>query len=156
MLFKKNKGTKQAKTVVKKPAPKRQEKTVVKKPAPKKQKQPKKKDIESFKEKVERTEKRDEFRKNRDSGHPSYIYMKVGNKYKYIGLTHSKVTNKTNNIELEHNPNPNDTEKSYATPYTRKAKTKRFKGKEDGWKFSEEDKPKINEIIEKEQKKRTK
>ena len=40
-------------------------------------------------------EKRDEFRKNKDTGHPSYIYEKVGSKYVFIGLTHSPITHKT-------------------------------------------------------------
>lgn len=92
-------------------------------------------------------EARDEFRTHKKNGHPSYIYAKVNGKYKYIGITHSKITNGVKNIELEQNPNPNDKEKSYARTMAKKDKVKKFKAKPlAGWKMSEIDKKKIKPI----------
>ena len=88
--------------------------------------------------------KKNEFRKNKDTSHPAYIYAKVGNSYKYIGLTHSPMTDNVKNIELEKNPNPNDSRKAYFRPNAKKANTNRFKKKEQGWFFSKTDKQKIN------------
>lgn len=48
--------------------------------------------------------RRDEFRKNRSKGaggHPVYIYAKVGNRYRFLGITHSPVTQGVKNIPLE-------------------------------------------------------
>lgn len=92
-------------------------------------------------------EARDEFRTHKKNGHPSYIYAKVNGKYKYIGITHSKITNGVKNIELEQNPNPNDKEKAYARTMAKKDKVKKFKVKPlAGWKMSERDKKKIKPI----------
>lgn len=92
-------------------------------------------------------EARDEFRTHKKNGHPSYIYAKVNGKYKYIGITHSKITNGVKNIELEQNPNPNDKEKAYARTMAKKDKVKKFKAKPlAGWKMSERDKKKIKPI----------
>ena len=51
---------------------------------------------------------RNEFRKNKVSGHPAYIYAKVGNKFIFLGITHSAIDSKTGelNIKLDKNPNP--------------------------------------------------
>lgn len=87
---------------------------------------------------------KNEFRKNKSTGHPSYIYERVGNDYKYIGLTHSKLTDGISNIKLEKNPNPKDNRTAYFRPYSEKAKTNTFKKKESGWFFSKKDKVKIN------------
>lgn len=87
---------------------------------------------------------KNEFRKNKDTGHPTFIYARVGNDYKYIGLTHSPITDNVRNIELERNPNPVDTRTSYIRPKSEQAKTNRFKSKEKGWSFSQKDKEKIN------------
>ena len=93
--------------------------------------------------------KKNEFRKNKKTGHPAYIYQKVGNDYKYIGITHAPVTQKTKNIKLEENPNPEDKRTAYARPKTKTAKTKFFGAKKPKWKVGEKDKEKINTIIKK-------
>ena len=49
-------------------------------------------------------------------GHPTYVYAKVGKKYKYIGITHSPITRGVKNIRLEDNPNPKDNTAAYCQP----------------------------------------
>lgn len=88
--------------------------------------------------------KKDEFRKNKDTRHPAYIYARVGNDYKFIGLTHSPITDNVKNIKLEKNPNPADKKDAYFRPKSEIAKTNKFKKKENGWFFSKIDKEKIN------------
>ena len=93
--------------------------------------------------------KRDEFRRSKRTQHPTYIYAKVGNEFKYIGLTHSEVTEGIKNIKLDKNPNPNDKRNAFIKPKVEKAKTNNFKKKEKDWKLSKSDKEKINKIIKK-------
>lgn len=90
--------------------------------------------------------KKDEFRKNKQSGHPAYIYARVGNDYKFIGITHSALTDGVKNIKLEKNPNPKDKKTAYARPKADKSKTNNFKEKETGWKLSKKDKSKLDKI----------
>ncbi len=87
---------------------------------------------------------KNEFRKNKDTRHPAYIYARIGNEYKFIGLTHSPITDNVKNIKLERNPNPNDDREAFIKPKSEKAKVNRFKKKENGWKFSKKDKEKVN------------
>ena len=86
---------------------------------------------------------KNEFRKNKKTSHPVYIYAKVGNDYKFIGLTHSEITDGVKNIKLDKNPNPKDNKDSYFRPKAEKDKTNKFKKKEQGWAFSKNDKEKI-------------
>lgn len=87
--------------------------------------------------------KKDEIRKNKDTRHPAYIYAKVGNEFKYLGITHAKITDGVKNIPLDKNPNPKDKKKSYVRPKAEKSKTSRFKAKEKGWSLSKKDKEKL-------------
>lgn len=99
--------------------------------------------------------KRDEFRQKDDkegSGHPTYIYAKVGNKFKYIGMTHSEITDGIRNIKLDKNPNPEDSRDSYMRPTPQNADAGRFGSKLKGWKLAESDKPKVEEIKRKKKK----
>lgn len=84
------------------------------------------------------------FRKNKDTRHPAYIYAKIGNDYKFIGLTHSPITDNVKNIKLEKNPSPSDKRTAYFRTKSEHAKANRFKKKENGWFFSKNDKEKIN------------
>ena len=92
-----------------------------------------------------KTEKRNEFRKHKPSGHPAYIYEKVGNEYKFLGITHSNKNGK--NIELEQNPEPHKQETAYIKSEYETAITKKFKDRYKGWKFSKNDKVIVNNII---------
>ena len=99
-----------------------------------------------------KTVKKDEFRKNKDTGHPSYIYQKVGKKYVFIGITHSPITKSAQNIKLDKNPNPNDKKDAYFRPKAKEAPINRFKKKEKGWKLSKSDKQKADKIVKKSKK----
>lgn len=90
---------------------------------------------------------KNEFRKNKDTGHPSYIYQKVGRRYVYIGLTHSPITNDVKNIKLEQNPNPKDNKDAYFRPKAAEASANRFKKKEQGWKLTKADKKTADKIV---------
>ena len=142
--MKAKKEAKKAKKAVK-PAPKKKAK------APSQKKAFKRADAKSPKKSGGEI-KRSEFRTNKKTGHPSYIYAKVGKRYKYIGITHSPITQGVRNIELEKNPNPQESETSYLRPKTKEDKIKNFKEKKKGWKFSEADKPKVKRIIKRDKK----
>lgn len=101
---------------------------------------------------------RDEFRKRHDKigkGHPAYIYAKIGNEFKCIGITHDDITRslngkgKTVNIKLEKNPDPEDKSTAYMHPTPDKVKTKHFGKPLHGWKLSQKDKAKADEIKKK-------
>ena len=87
--------------------------------------------------------KRDEIRKNKDSNHPTYVYAKVGHRFKFLGITHSPITDNVENIKLEKNPNPRDKKAAYIRPKAEEANTNRFKAKEKDWKLSKKDKERI-------------
>ena len=94
--------------------------------------------------KTEKEFSRNEFRRNKVSGHPAYIYAKVGDEYKFIGLTHSPITRNVKNIKLEKNPNPKDTSAAYFSPFPNQQKQNKFKNREIGWSFSKVDEKRIN------------
>lgn len=92
---------------------------------------------------------RNEFRRNNNKdgrSHPAYIYEKVGNEYRFIGITHAPITKGIKNIPLEDNPNPNDDSQSYARPKAEKAHQASFGKKLKGWRLSDKNKKIINQI----------
>ena len=91
--------------------------------------------------------KRNEFRKNKKTGHPAYIYAKVGKEFKFIGITHSKITNGIENIKLDKNPNSEDKKTAYAKPQAEKEKIHRFKYKYNNWKLSKSDRNKLDKFM---------
>ena len=93
--------------------------------------------------------RRNHFRVNNSKkvrGHPTYIYKKVGDKYHFIGITDSPITDNVRNIKLEKNPNPEDDKPSYARPYSSDEETSRFGKKKKGWKLSKKDRKTIDSI----------
>ena len=73
--------------------------------------------------------KRNHFRKNNSKngrGHPAYIFKEENGEYKYIGLTHSNITQGVKNIKLDHNPNKKDKRDSYIRNFSTHDKTKKF------------------------------
>ena len=44
--------------------------------------------------------------------HPTIVFEEFGNKYGYIGITHSKVTSGNKNIPLPENPEKGDIRKA--------------------------------------------
>ncbi len=87
-------------------------------------------------------------------GHPTYIYARIGKEYKFLGLTHSSVTDNVKNIKLEKNPNPKDSRIAYVRPNAGKANRSEFGPGLNNWKFSEQDKKRVNKLIEKNEKKK--
>jgi len=99
-----------------------------------------------MKVKTQKEQKRDEFRRNKTNQHPAYIYARVGSDFKYIGITHSKITKGMQNIQLDNNPNPKDKKTAFARPIAEKDKAGNFKAKEKGWRLTKKDKDKLNKI----------
>lgn len=87
-------------------------------------------------------------------GHPTYIYEKIGKEYKYLGLTHSSITDNVKNIKLEKNPNPKDSTTSYIRPKSGQANRSEFGKRLSSWKFSDQDKKRVEKIIERNEKKK--
>lgn len=98
-----------------------------------------------------RKQKRNEFRtcfSKKAKGHPTYIYEKVGERYRYIGITHAQITKGLRNIPLEKNPNPKDDRQSYMRPKTDEDKVSLFEKKpRSDWKFSKNDRKTAKRII---------
>ena len=94
---------------------------------------------------VRKIRPRNEFRTNNadKAKHPAYIFAQIGNQYKFIGITHSEITDDMKNIPLEKNPNPCDKRKAYFRPKTKLQNRSTFGSKKKGWKLSENDKKKI-------------
>ena len=95
------------------------------------------------------TQPRNEFRDYKKSGHPAYIYQRVGKEFRFVGITHSAITSGMKNIPLDHNPNPADSRKSYFRPEARKDKTTSFGDIKRGWKLSPSDKEKVPRRVNK-------
>ena len=96
--------------------------------------------------------RRNEFRINngrKGRGHPSYIYKKVGDEYYFIGITHSKITDRSKNIKLDKNPNPIDGRDSYFRPFSTKDNVSKFGKKKKEWKLSFRDRIKAKKIKKK-------
>lgn len=90
------------------------------------------------------------------SGYPSYVFDKDGNVYKVIGITKGSSTNGVQNILLDKNPEPNNQEKAYLRPKPIKVPTGTKNEKLKGWKFTDSDKVKVQEIIDNAKKKKRK
>lgn len=89
----------------------------------------------------------DMFAKNKKSGHPNWIYEKRGNTYVHIGITHDADNGK--NIPLNKNPEPDNDSQAYIKPYPEASRKENFKETYSGWKFSDEDKPKVKKVQKK-------
>ena len=90
-----------------------------------------------------------EFRKANDKKHgehPTYIYAQEGKKLKFIGITHSHITDLMENIPLEKNPEPGNKSQAYIRPNPDEAHRSSFGLKLKGWFFSDKDKKKVEEV----------
>lgn len=94
---------------------------------------------------------RPHFRKSRKTHHYGYIYEEKGDRYSFIGITHSPKTN-GNNVRLHDNPNPNDKTASYAVSFLDSDQKNRF-GKDIGWKVSKQNRLIFDGIISRKKKK---
>lgn len=91
---------------------------------------------------------RDEFRKHKKSGHPAYIYEKVGEEFVFLGITHSDISKDTKNIKLDKNPNPQDNRMAYVKPKSEKDTQNHFGPRKKDWKLDDNDKKKVGKIIQ--------
>lgn len=89
---------------------------------------------------------RNEFRKYKKNGHPAYIYEKVGDKFRFLGITHSDVGEGVTKKRLEVNPNPEDKKPVYMKKTSEIDKVNRFGNVKKGWKLSEKDFEKVKKI----------
>lgn len=76
-----------------------------------------------------------QFRKNYKTKHPAYIYAYDinSNTYKFIGITHSQITDGIKNIKIT-NPNPSDIQDSYFRPFATEENTRNFSKYKYDWK----------------------
>lgn len=91
--------------------------------------------------------KLNEFRRNNSKkgrGHPTYIYAKENGEYRYIGISHSPITQGLKNIKLDKNPEPKNKTTAYIRPKSQKDKVSNFGKKLPKWKFADSDKQKVD------------
>ena len=81
-----------------------------------------------------------------------YVFEKKDDKFHYIGITHSPVTQGVRNVKLERNPNPNDHRTAYVRPKTDSTNEK-LQTRFTDWKFSENDRKTVKGIIKNNKKK---
>lgn len=89
------------------------------------------------------------FHSKETTGHPSYVFDEEGNKYKILGITGSPTTNGVLNVKLKKNPEPNNNDDAFVHTQPSEIKKGVRNKKLKGWKFSEEDKKRVNAIIDK-------
>lgn len=90
------------------------------------------------------------------TGHPSYVYGEDGKDYKIVGITDSPITKGKDNIPLDCNPEPNNTDKAYLRPDPLRVNKGEKNRKLKGWKFAGSDKPKVDKVIASEKSKKKK
>ena len=81
--------------------------------------------------------------------HPSYVFLKKGNVYIFVTITHSNKVDGKVLVELRHNPDPNDKRKAYWVTEVKKDTKDTFGRREDKWKMDPEDDKDIREKYEK-------
>lgn len=91
--------------------------------------------------------KKDEFRYNKTNKHPAYIFAHIGHDFKFLGITHSPITEGVENIELSVNPNKKDKHKSYIRKVPGQQRCNRFGPKDKDMKLAKKDKAKIREFM---------
>lgn len=92
------------------------------------------------------------FHSKETTGHPSYIYGEDGKDYKIVKLTTSPTTNNISNIPLDKNPEPGNEKQSYIQPNPGRINKGIRNEKLNGWKFTNEDKKKVQAVIDKDKK----
>lgn len=95
-----------------------------------------------------------EFRKERtkeSKGHSRYLFKKSGKKYSGLKLTHGDRVNGKKGIPLKKNPEPNpkDNRPVNVIPEIVEVHEDQLSKRLEGWKFSDEDKEMVFELIKK-------
>ena len=91
------------------------------------------------------------FARNSKSGHPAYVYHKLGHNYFNIGITHDSADGQ--NILLNVNPEPGNTSEAYIKSNPEIGRDKNFNEKLPDWKFDATDLPKVEAVKQKSPKK---
>ncbi len=78
-----------------------------------------------------------------DAKHPAYIFAEVNGEFKYLGITHSPVTQGVRNIKLDKNPNPQDVRHSFARKVAKQAPKSKFSKRLTDWTMDESDRKKL-------------
>ena len=86
--------------------------------------------------------------KKKNIRHPAYIFLKKGNLYIFVSLTHSKSVNKHIVIKLRKNPNPQDNNDAFYVAEI-KADTKDTFGKIQNWIMCPADDEEIRKLFDK-------
>lgn len=94
------------------------------------------------------------FHDKKTTAHPQYVYDEDGRQYKVLGITSAPETNGVPNVLLEHNPEPNNSSTAYVRPRPDKINKGIRNDKLKGWKFADNDKKKVHNIIHKNEKKK--
>ena len=94
---------------------------------------------------------KNEFRNNKKTGHPAYIFEQERHHFHFLGITHSSETSvkngkKTKNIPLINNPNPKDKKQAFVRPNKEKDHVNKFTKPLKDWKLSRKDKETINKL----------
>lgn len=82
---------------------------------------------------------------NKKMRHPTYVWQKRGNLFDYHTITHSKVVNDVEFIELKRNPNPSDDKTAYLNPKSESDLKSAFGRKKKNWRLHPDDIKKIHE-----------
>ena len=81
--------------------------------------------------------------------HPAYIFLRKGNIFIYVSITHSKTVNDYLVIELRENPNPKEKSKSYYIAEIKQDTIDNFGEIQKGWQIKSEDDQDIRELFNK-------
>lgn len=94
--------------------------------------------------------------------HPVYVFARSGNLFKVIPITSNATTDGVKNVKLDHNidpdidDDPNNKYPSYAVPYRAPRNMGDFQDAKKKYRIHIDDKPKIDELIGKANKKQKK
>lgn len=78
-------------------------------------------------------------KKKKKIWHPTYVFLVIGNTYRYVVITHSPIINGKALIELRKNPNPKDKRKSYRSSEIESDTKDKFGKARAGWKMDPND-----------------
>lgn len=82
--------------------------------------------------------------------HPAYVFLRKGNVYIYVTITHSKSVRDHIVIKLRKNPNPTDNNDAYYVAEIKKDTIDRFGAKHTDWNIDPLDDEAIRKLFEKE------
>ena len=81
--------------------------------------------------------------------HPAYVFLKQGNTYIYVSITHSKHVDNVFLVKLRKNPNPLDKRESFRTKEIKQDTKDRFGKKNKDWFMDSSDDLEIRQDFDK-------